>query len=750
MKRWLKTLKPYLGAVIIVIALLVVEAICELTLPTYTSKIIDTGIQNSGVEHACPEKITEEDFSYAEIFMTDEEKEKWEGAYIENDGIYELKDLSEKELEQLDDDLSPALIMDYQFSSVDEETMNKMLDSINEESDSPVTVTAEMLGVTEYPADLRPILKQMEESNVMSSDDLVEMKNEMNKKITEAGGDVMQESMAIAYAKQADARAGINLDDKQQSYLWSKGGMMMIFAGIMVVTMILVSYCSARVGAAIGRDLRQQTYAKVMRFSNVEIEKFSTASLITRTTNDVQQIQLVTIMLLKFVLYAPILAIGGVIKVVQTGGGLWWTIALAVAVILGIIVLLISIAMPKFKIVQKLVDNVNRISREILTGIPVIRAFGREKEEEERFSDANKKLYKTQLFIGRVMSIMMPVLMFIMFGVTVLVMYVSAGQIDAGNMQVGELTAFLTYAMLILMSFLILTMLSIILPRSIVAANRIDEVLTTEPSIKNKDNAIELKEPNGVVEFKNVSFRYPEAEEDTLTDVSFKAEPGKTTAIIGSTGCGKTTLVQLIPRLYDVTSGEIELDGHNIKDVDIKALRGSIGYVPQQRMLFSGTIKSNIAYGNESATMEEIEEAAQIAQAQDFIHSKKDEFEFPIAQGGTNVSGGQNQRIQIARALAKHPKIMLFDDSFSALDMKTDKLLREALKEKVSDTTFIIVAQRVGTIMDAEQIIVLEDGKVVGKGTHKELLKNCEEYREIAESQLSKEELYGKEGEQNV
>ena len=478
-----------------------------------------------------------------------------------------------------------------------------------------------------------------------------------------------------------------------------------------------------------------------MKFSNAEMDKFSTASLITRTTNDVQQIQMVIVLMLRMVLYAPILGIGGVLKVVKTGAGMGWIIGLAVLIILGIVMLLMVVAMPKFQLMQKLVDAVNLVSREILTGLSVIRAFGREQKEEQRFDEANKNLTKTTLFTNRVMTFMMPMMTFIMYGITVLIVWVASNKIDDGTLQVGAMTAFITYTMQIVMSFLMLTMMSIMLPRAAVAANRIDEVIKTDVTIKDSTTPEKIDTVKGELRFNNVSFKYPGSNENAIEGIDFTAEPGKTTAIIGSTGCGKSTLVNLIPRLYDVTDGSITLDGHDIRNISMKDLRAQLGYVPQKGILFSGDIASNLRFGKENATDEQIQEAAEIAQATEFIESKKARYETPIAQGGTNVSGGQKQRLSIARAIAKNPKIYIFDDSFSALDLKTDAALRKALSSKVSDSTVIIVAQRISTILHAEQILVMDEGKIVGKGTHEELLKNCEVYRQIAKSQLSAKEL---------
>lgn len=547
--------------------------------------------------------------------------------------------------------------------------------------------------------------------------------------------------MGAAYAVSCDKAAGIDIDYVQKSYLLFAGLKMLGMALLMGVVTVLVGFFASRVGAGIGMTLREKVFKNVVGFSNAEMDKFSTASLITRSTNDIQQIQMVSVMLLRMVAYAPILGIGGVLKVMQTGAGMGWIIVLAVVVILGYVMILMSAAMPKFKLMQKLVDNINLVSREILTGLSVIRAFGREKKEEERFDEANKDLTRTMLFTNRVMTFMMPGMMMIMNVLTVGIVWFGANKIDGGNMQVGAMTAFITYAMMIVMSFLMLTMMSIMLPRAAVAAERIDEVVRTESSIKNIDKPEKLTSHDGVISFEHVNFKYPGAEEDVLHDIDFVAKPGETTAIIGSTGCGKSTLVNLIPRLYDVTDGKILLDGKDIRNISMSDLREEIGFVPQKGVLFSGTIASNLRFGNDNATNEEIKKAAEIAQATEFIEAKDDKYESSISQGGSNVSGGQKQRLAIARAIAKKPKIFIFDDSFSALDLKTDAALRKALSENVKDSTVIIVAQRISTILHAEQILVLDDGKVVGKGTHEQLLKDCEVYREIAKSQLSAKEL---------
>lgn len=574
----------------------------------------------------------------------------------------------------------------------------------------------------------------------MTKDQIFSMRDDMEDTI-DAMGSSLVKSMGVAYAVSADKAAGVDINQVQKDYLWMSGLKMVGMALLMGVVTVLVGFFASRVGAGVGRDLRDKVFKRVVRFSNAEMDRFSTASLITRSTNDIQQIQMVSTMLLRIVAYAPILGIGGVLKVIKTGAGMGWVIALAIIVILGYVMVLVSAAMPKFKLMQKLVDNINLVSREILTGLSVIRAFGREKKEEERFDDANRSLTKTTLFTNRIMTFMMPGMMLIMNVLTISIVWVGAHRIDSGDMQVGAMTAFITYAMMIVMSFLMLTMLSIMLPRAVVAAERIDEVIVTESSIHDADQTEAVTERNGVIRFDHVNFRYPGAEEDVLHDIDFIAEPGKTTAIIGSTGCGKSTLVNLIPRLYDVTGGKITLDGKDIRNIKMSDLREEIGFVPQKGVLFSGTIASNLRFGKEEATDEEIAKAAKIAQATEFIETKDDRYDSAIAQGGSNVSGGQKQRLAIARAIAKDPKIFVFDDSFSALDLKTDAALRKALGENVKDSTVIIVAQRISTILHAEQILVLDDGEVVGKGTHEELLKTCEVYQQIAKSQLSAREL---------
>lgn len=764
MGRMLKSVAPYWKSVIIIMALLFLQAFCDLSLPQYTSDIIDNGIQNGGVSHSMPESITKEEYETAKIFMTGEELDIWESSYDYNNetGIYNLNVKSERKLDKYDDIMSMALIMNNQMSSVTEDNFretlaNQMGVDVSQIKDIPVEMLGKQMGVelTTFTkemddengnptqvtcVDMRQIFASLIKSGKMDKSSLTEIRNEMQKSFDTLGS-TMIKSMGISYAKNMEQLAGMDMDKLQTSYLLTAGLKMVGFALLMAVTTVLVSFFASRVGAGVGRDLRAGVYKNVMSFSNAEIDKFSTASLITRTTNDVQQIQMVIVMMLRMVLYAPILGIGGIIKVTQTGAGMGWIIVLAVLLILAFVGLLMVVAMPKFKLMQKLVDAVNLVSREILTGLSVIRAFGREKKEEERFDVANRNLTKTMLFTNRVMTFMMPVMMFIMNGLSVLIIWVAAHKIDAGNLQVGAMTAFITYTMQIVMSFLMLTMMSIMIPRAGVAADRIDEVLKTKSSITDPESPKKIEQHKGVVKFEHVNFRYPNAKANALDDIDFVAEPGKTTAIIGSTGCGKSTLVNLIPRLYDVTDGKITLDGIDIRQLSMQELRDELGYVPQKGILFSGTIASNLRYGNEDATDDEIKEAATIAQADDFIEAKADRYGSPIAQGGTNVSGGQKQRLSIARAIAKNPKVFIFDDSFSALDLKTDAALRKALAGKVKDSTVIIVAQRISTILHADQILVMEEGKIVGKGTHEELLKNCEVYKQIAVSQLSAKEL---------
>lgn len=789
MGKIFKNFLPYWKSVIAVIVLLIVQASCDLALPQYTSNIIDTGIQNSGIEHILPEKMTAKEYEYAQLFMTDKETKLFKKSFEKDGKFYALSEYGRENAEKLDEKLIIPIMMDYSMSMLSVDTFKEMLSS-QTAGDNPASAGAmsfddisvedmgKLFGVELKPftrtqedadgneteiecVDTRPLFSELVAGAQLSlgpqivipvkieKENLLKSRETMEDEINAIGIDTMMSS-GIAFAVKCDKDAGVDVDSIQTGYLWASGFKMLAIALVLTLAAILVGYFASRVGASVGMDMRSKVFRNVIGFSNAEIDKFSTASLITRTTNDIQQIQMVAVMLLRMVLYAPIIGIGGVIKVVNTGANMWWVIALAVAAIMLVVLTLMTVAMPKFKLMQKLVDRVNLVSREILTGIPVIRAFVREKQEEERFDEANKELTKTTLFTNRVMTFMMPIMTVIMNLVSVLIVWVAAGHINDGNMQVGEMTAFITYSMQIIISFLMLTMMSIMLPRAAVAAGRIDEVVNTKSTITDSDHAAELKTHDGVVEFRNVAFKYPGAEENVLEGISFTARPGETTAIIGSTGSGKSTLVNLIPRLYDVTEGEILVDGKDIRELTMQSLRDEIGYVPQKGILFSGTIESNLKFGNKNATQEEMEKAAEIAQATEFIEQKHSRYQSEIAQGGTNVSGGQKQRLSIARAIAKNPKIYIFDDSFSALDMKTDAVLRKALSENVSDSTVIIVAQRISTIMDAEQIIVLDEGKIAGMGTHEQLLKSCDSYLEIAKSQLSEKELgIGKEGESN-
>ena len=761
MGKLFKNLKPYWSSVLLILVLLVVQAFCDLSLPQYTSDIIDTGIQNSGVEHILPEQITAEEFENAQLFMTESEKQKWQNAY---DGEQRKESLSGKDLDELDSDLLVPVLLNYQMSMMSEDSFREML--AQQQTDPNAAAQMEQMTVEELGAamgvelqpfqrteedsdgnsstvtcvDVRPVFAAMQQSGQLNEDTVTQMRSQLEDML-DTMGDSLVQSMGVAYAVQCDKDAGLDIDKIQTSYLWRTGSKMMAMAFAMMAAAICVCYVASRVGAGVGRDLRGKVFSRVMQFSSAEMDQFTTASLITRSTNDIQQVQMVTAIFLRMLLYAPILGIGGVLKVVHTGAGMGWVIVLAVLVILGIVGVLMAIAMPKFQKMQVLVDKVNLVSREILTGLSVIRAFGREKTEEERFDKANRDLTKTNLFVNRVMTFMMPVMMLIMYSLTILIVWVGSHRIDGGSMQVGSMTAFITYAMMIVMSFLMLTMMSVMLPRGSVAAKRIDEVLQTKTSVQETAQPKHLQDSKGVLTFDHVCFRYPHAEENALTDLCFTAKPNQTTAIIGSTGCGKSTLVNLIPRLYDVTAGSITLDGVELRDLPLEELRQQIGFVPQKGVLFSGTIASNLRFGNPDASDAEVQQAAEIAQAMEFIQEKPDRFDSTIAQGGTNVSGGQKQRLTIARAIAKHPKVFVFDDSFSALDLKTDAALRKALGEQVQDSTMIIVAQRISTILHADQILVLEEGKIVGKGTHEELLKNCEVYQQIAKSQLSPSEL---------
>ena len=736
MIKILKYLKKSWAWIILILALLIVQAYCDLSLPQYTSDIVDTGIQQSGIDSCLPEQIRSSEMDKLTLFLEDSEKDELLSAYTADGDVYRLNEIDKDTKASLEELISDPILVVYSFENLD------MSASSGEENMSD--------GGAAFMTQLSQLPEGTTVFDMLAAapiEQRIEMKNNMTEKFADYG-DSMTSQMSIAYVRSEYEALGIDLDKMQIDYLKTAGGKMIVLSLIMMLTSILCGYLAAKTAAQFGMDIRENVFCKVVSFSNAEMEKFSTASLITRSTNDIQQLQMVIVMLLRMVAYAPILGIGGVIKVINTKTGMGWIIGVAVGAVLALVIILMSVAMPKFKKMQTLVDKLNLVSREILTGLPVIRAFSREKYEEERFDKANTNLMQTQLFTNRVMTFMMPAMMMVMNCVTVLIVWCGGLGIDKGTMQVGDMMAFITYTMQIIMSFLMLTMISVMLPRAAVSANRINEVIETDVSISDKENASENAITEGRVCFDDVSFRYGDADADVLEHISFTAEPGQTTAVIGSTGSGKSTLINLIPRFFDVTSGKITVDGTDVRDMSQKHLRSKIGLVPQKGVLFSGTIATNLRFGNKNATDAEIAEAAEIAQATEFIESKPERYETPVAQGGTNVSGGQKQRLSIARAIAKKPKIYIFDDSFSALDFKTDAALRKALSEKLGDSTVLIVAQRISTIINAEKIIVLDDGKIAGIGTHKELMENCDVYRQIAYSQLSEAELNGsKEGE---
>lgn len=769
MKNLFKYAASYWKAMIAIVLILVVQAYCDLSLPAYTSDIVNVGIQQGGIEDEVPRQIATEEMEKLLLFVSEDDQQTVMDAYTEDNTSYKkeayvLKDsVAEEEntMENLKDILQIPMMMTSGIES-GSDTTKQMEDKLKEQMSQGMAQSMPQ-GANQTMPEGMPQGESQAESQAVSLDDMsmfdllkmlpAEQRATMVEKIEEQMSempDTILDQAAVSFCRSAYKDLGMDMDQTQIHYLLKTGGQMAALALLGMAASIMVAFLASRVGASAGRDLRSGVFHKVVGFSNNEFNHFSTASLITRSTNDIQQIQMVSAVMIRMVAYAPILGIGGVLKIIQTGAGMGWIIILAILVILGYVMVLMSVTMPRFKLMQKLVDKINLVSREILTGLSVIRAFGRETEEEKRFDAANKDLTKTMLFTNRVMTFMMPGMMLIMNLLTVGIVWVGAHKIDAGSMQVGSMTAFITYAMMIVMAFLMLTAMSIMLPRAAVAAERIDEVIRTESSIEDAKNPEELREHKGVIRFSHVSFRYPGAEADVLEDIDFTAEPGKTTAIIGSTGCGKSTLVNLIPRLYDVTGGSVTLDGQDIRNIRMEDLREEIGFVPQKGVLFSGTIASNLRFGKRDASDEEIKEAAAIAQAADFIEEKQEKYDSDIAQGGSNVSGGQKQRLAIARAIAKQPKIYVFDDSFSALDLKTDAALRKALASKVKDSTVIIVAQRISTILHAEQILVLDDGKIVGKGTHEELLKNCETYQQIARSQLSAKELGIEESEVSV
>lgn len=719
MIKLMKYLKKSAGYVVLIIALLFLQAYCDLSLPDYTSKIVNVGIQQSGIEDSVPEKIRKTSMDNLKLFMDEEDKETIDSYYEEDgDNLVLKEDVKSEEREKLNDILVKPMMIAASFSSGSDE-VNEMLAK---------------MGVPEGTDPMQAIAQMPEEA-------LTSMIEKISEKIDKMQPSILTQA-GVAYVKSEYEAMGEDVDAIQMHYIKISGVKMLGMALITMLCAICVVFLSSRVAAALGHDLRNAVYNKVISFSSREYHKFSTASLITRCTNDIQQVQQVMAMFFRIVLYAPILGIGGVIRVLKTDSSMTWILGLAVGLILVVIVVLFQVAMPKFTILQTLVDKLNLVTREILTGIPVIRAFSREKHEEERFEEANLRLTKTNLFVNRCMTFMMPTMMLIMNGVSVLIIYSGSYAVDNGTMQVGNVMAFIQYAMQIIMSFLMITAMSIMLPRANVAALRIDEVLKTEVSIQDPETPVHPSENvKGEIEFDHVSFAYPEAGENVLTDISFKAKKGQTIAVIGSTGSGKSTLINLIPRYYDVTKGSVKVDGVDVRDMTQKELRDKLGYVPQKGVLFSGTIDSNIRYGKPEITDAQVKEAAEVAQATEFIDTKPEKYESPVSQGGTNVSGGQKQRLSIARAIAKDPEIFIFDDSFSALDFKTDSQLRKALKEYTKDATTVIVAQRISTILGADQIIVLDDGHMAGIGTHKELMANCEVYQQIARSQLSEEEL---------
>ncbi|MDO5516125.1 MAG: ABC transporter ATP-binding protein [Clostridium sp.] len=748
MRTIIKYLKGSVMVILLIIGLLIIQALCDLSLPDYTSKIVNIGIQQSGIEEVAPKIIRESEYDKLMLFMDEDEKEFVNSNYellnkstlssdeydqyiieypdLKNEPLYKEKDnLSKETREKLDDIFTEPIAVVSSFQSGNTEIKN-MQDEIT--SSLPQ-------GSVPDDADIFQVLRVLPESQLLNI-------RENIRKSFENIPESLASQSGISYVKAEYEKIGINTNKSQTQYITQTGIKMLTLAFVGGAATVLVSFLASRVAALLAKNLRKDVFEKVVNFSNNEFDKFSTASLITRTTNDIQQIQTFSVMMLRMIFYAPILGTGGLIKVLGTDRSMTWIIGVAILTIVIILSILFGSTMPKFKKVQIKVDKVNGVAREILTGIPVIRAFTTEKYEEKRFDKANRELTRTNLFVNRVMTFMMPAMMFIMNAISVLIVWVGAHAINEGDMQVGNLMAFIQYTMQIVMSFLMISMVSIMLPRALVSANRIEEVLNTEFLVADPEKPQEFREDKkGYVEYKNVSFKYPDSDDYILKDISFTARPGKVTAIIGSTGSGKSTLVNLIPRLFDVTSGELLVDGVNVRDVSQHNLREKIGFVPQKGILFSGTIESNIRYGKKNADMNEIEEAVRIAQAEHFVETKPEKYDTEISQGGTNVSGGQKQRLAIARAIVKKPEILVFDDSFSALDYKTDVALRKTLREERKESTRIVVAQRISTVLDAYEIIVLDKGKIVGKGSHKELMEKCEVYKQIALSQLSEEEL---------
>lgn len=769
MKNLFKYAAEHWKSLLAIIAILVIQAYCDLSLPAYTSDIVNVGIQQGGIEDQIPDAIAADEMEKLLLFVSQEDQQTVLDAYVTDESTYDteayvLKEAvsdDEEAVDELKEILAGPMMLTAGFESGSDMTL-QIEEQLKEQMKSQLEAQAQaqIQAQEQAQSEVQPGMQsEMQpggdmpggvDIDSMTVFDIIRMLPAEQKEmlVEEMGSqmgelpDTILEQAAVSYVKSAYEGLGMDMEEIQFQYLLSTGAKMAGLAFLGMAASILVGFLASRVGAATGRDLRGKVFHKVVSFSNNEFDHFSTASLITRSTNDIQQIQMIIVMLLRIVLYAPILAIGGIFQVFQTNVSMSWIIALAVILIALVILILFLVAMPKFKILQTLVDKVNLVMREILTGLSVIRAFSTEKHEEERFDEANRTLTKTNLFVNRAMTFMMPVMMLIMNGVSVLIMWTGAHGINEGQMQVGDMMAFIQYTMQIIMGFLMLCMLSIMLPRAAVAADRVEEVLSSQTIIHDPENAKAFTgEKKGLLVFDHVSFRYPGADENVLEDITFTAKPGETTAIIGSTGSGKSTLVNLIPRFYDVSEGSITLDGVDIREVTQHELREKLGYVPQKGLLFSGDIRSNILFGNPGGSEAEMVEAAEIAQAMEFIDAKPQGYASHISQGGTNVSGGQKQRLSIARAIAKHPEVFIFDDSFSALDFKTDVTLRKALKKRTKDSTVLIVAQRISTILNAEQIIVLDDGKVAGMGTHRELLKNCEVYREIAASQLSEAEL---------
>ena len=743
----IKYLKRFTGIILLIIVLLIIQALTDLALPQYTSDIVDIGIQQNGIKEIAPKVIRESELNKLILFMDDEDKNYVDDNYtlIVKENLPEID--YEKYLKVYPELKNTPL---YKENLINDRESQERLDEI---FTKPITIVENIENNREMSEGLeKVIVENMPEGMVGDNMNVFQLlgilpkdvRNNIVEKINGNFNNMPQTLLSqagISYVKNEYKAVGIDTDKEQINYIFNSGIKMIGLALIGGISIVLVSFFASRVAASLAKILRKDVFEKVLSFSNVEFDKFSTASLITRTTNDIVQIQTFVVMMLRMIFYAPILGCGGIIKVLGTNKSMTWIIAVAVGTILIVISILFGLAMPRFKRIQTLIDKVNQIAREILTGLPVIRAFTTEKHEENRFDDANKDLTKTNLFVSRIMTCMMPSMMLIMNAISVLIVWIGAGQINDGNMQVGDLMAFIQYTMQIVMSFLMISMVSMILPRALVSAKRIEEVLKTELTIIDPSSSQNINvSKKGYVEYQNVYFKYPDGEE-VLSDISFTAKPGKVTAIIGSTGSGKSTLVNLLPRFFDVTSGKILIDGVDVRNLTQHELREKIGFVPQKGVLFSGTIKSNIKYGKKNAKDSEMKRAAKIAQASQFIESKDEAYDTEISQGGTNVSGGQKQRISIARAVIKNPEILVFDDSFSALDYKTDVALRRALREETKNTTKILVAQRISTVLDAYEILVLDKGKIVGRGTHKDLMENCDTYRQIAFSQLSKEEL---------